>query len=125
LYEALSERLAGRRELGLWSRGAFLDLLWDDDLHLEEIEALDGVVTIDATDRPRRMIAQSVRGRLRYWLATDRDPIALSSIAEAGRRPCVDATMRQIYFREGASARSTSLRGLRLRRSSGDRGASR
>lgn len=63
---------------------SFADLLWDPDMHLEEIETLDRVAIIDSKERPRRLVVQRVRGELRYWLTTDRDPMSRSDEGELG-----------------------------------------
>jgi hypothetical protein len=62
--------------------GSFLDLLWDDNLTSEEVMALEPAVIVDDAFGPRRIIFQVVRNQIRYWLTSNRDPVALSGTAE-------------------------------------------
>lgn len=56
------------------ARESFADLAWDADLFLAEIKLLDRVVFVDGLASPRRAVFQRIRGEIRFWLTTDRDP---------------------------------------------------
>lgn len=60
----------------------FLDFLWDSGMEIEEVNGLDRPVVVDSLSGPRRIVVQRVRGELRYWLATARDPMVLSMTGE-------------------------------------------
>lgn len=49
-----------------------LDLIWEHNFTLEEIEALAPVVIVDANRTHRQIALQEVRGQIRYMLTTDR-----------------------------------------------------
>ncbi len=50
-----------------------LDLLWDADLSVPEIEA-SRCIQVDSRKDARRVIIQVTRGEIRYWLTTNREP---------------------------------------------------
>jgi hypothetical protein len=58
------------------------DLAWDPDMTLEELTRLDDAIIVDALHGPRRAAFQTVRGEVRYFLATARDPIVLNDTGE-------------------------------------------
>lgn len=60
----------------------FLDFLWDPGMEFDELSKLDRPVVVDSLGGPRRIVVQRVRGELRYWLATDRDPMVMSRTGE-------------------------------------------
>lgn len=75
-----------RESLGEWatrhtisSMSAFLDLAWDSNMRFDEMDALDSAVVVDSKTNQRRAVVQRIRGELRYWLASSRDPIELTN----------------------------------------------
>lgn len=57
---------------------SFADFNWDGDATVDEVMSRDAVVVIDGIENERRVVIQHVRGELRYWLTTERDPYAAS-----------------------------------------------
>jgi hypothetical protein len=53
---------------------SFGDLLWDNDTTFSEVQQLDRVVVVDSLTSQRRIVFQRIRGEIRFWLSTDRDP---------------------------------------------------
>lgn len=62
----------------------FGDFLWDSDGSLDEYLVTPPAIVIDAADSPRRIVVQRVRGELRYWLTTNRDPARMDGKTELG-----------------------------------------
>lgn len=78
-----------RREPATWEEPfaistmpCFLDFVWDADMMFNEMDALDSAVVIDAVNGPRRVVVQRIRGELRYWLATHRDPMTMTNLGK-------------------------------------------
>lgn len=82
LEAELRDRLAGRHVIS--TVPLFGDLLWDADGLLEEYIAMPAAVVIDAVQGPQRVVVQRVRGELRYWITTNRDPARTDSANELG-----------------------------------------
>ena len=83
----LESELRGRLDSSgtnyVWSTTiCFGDFLWDAGIDFEEVKRLDVAVIVDSTRRSRRFVVQRIRGELRYWLATERDPMAMSRTGE-------------------------------------------
>lgn len=57
---------------------SFADLIWDGNVPTAEIVSLDPAVVLDAISSPRRIVLQHVRGEIRYWLTSQRDPYLAS-----------------------------------------------
>ena len=75
LRDELSKRLELNNErYSISTAASFADFVWDEDLRFQEILSLDPVVIVDAKLSSRRIVLQRIRGELRYWLTTDRDP---------------------------------------------------
>jgi hypothetical protein len=55
----------------------FSDLMWDMDLTMEEIHAFKAGVDLGCAGSTRRLVAQRIRGEIRYWLSTERDPMRM------------------------------------------------
>jgi hypothetical protein len=55
----------------------FLDLIWDNDWTSAELLAVDPGMMIDARHNQRRIVVVPMRGELRYWLSTEREPMRM------------------------------------------------
>lgn len=62
----------------------FLDLIWDANFAMDELLAMDRPVIVEAVGGPRRLVLQRVRGELRYWLTSNREPMAKTIENELG-----------------------------------------
>lgn len=83
LGAALGGVFAARmRKYTMETTPGFLDFLWDEDLTFEEIRELEPGVTVHAVAGGRQIVLQRIRGTIRYWLATESDPIALNNAWE-------------------------------------------
>ena len=83
LERELSTRLestSGRYSIS--TLASFADFNWDGDATIDEVMSRDAVVVIDGTEDERRVVIQRIRGELRYWLTTERDPYAASRDGE-------------------------------------------
>ncbi|MGE0550414.1 MAG: hypothetical protein AB7R00_25340 [Kofleriaceae bacterium] len=60
----------------------FEDLVWDLDLDRDERSRLDPPVIVNAVIGPRQIVLQLVRGQVRYWLTSERDPLAQAYTAD-------------------------------------------
>lgn len=95
----------------------FSDLIWDADMSLEEVKTLDSAVIIDAIKGPRRLVVQRIRGELRYWLATHRDPMPMTNLGEGelGTVPslkevatlCDEFLVKELPIKDLGTVRST------------------
>src|SRR5262245_29130876 len=97
LESELKAGLAGwRTRFAIWTTPCFGDFLWDE-MTFEEVQALDPAVFVDALVGPRRIVLQRVRGEVRYWLATERDPVKMSKRGK-GELGVVDSVSRAVLL---------------------------
>jgi hypothetical protein len=62
----------------------FLDIAWDGDMTVDEMNKFDWALIIDASAGPQRIAIQRIRDQIRYWFTTDRDPYANAEESELG-----------------------------------------
>ena len=92
----------------------FIDLSWDPDLTREEILSYEPGVDITCAGSTRRLVAQRIRGELRYWLSTERDPMRMDD-AQMELGVVASVSTLAALCREFLPA-STPLQALRCRR---------
>jgi hypothetical protein len=61
-------------EVALSSALLFGDFTWERDFTMDEVRSLEPAVCVDSTKSSRSAVFQRMRGEIRYWLTTDRDP---------------------------------------------------
>lgn len=91
LCSRLSDALGSRASVS--ATYLFGDLLWDEDMTAGECERIGGSVRVDAPKSSRAIFLMLVRGEIRYWLTTDRDPYAACSTSGMGVAPSFDAAL--------------------------------
>ena len=95
----------------------FGDLLWDENMGLPHIRSLDPAVVLDAVSS-HRIVMQRVRGEIRYWCTTDRNPYSKAIKTELGIVSAVDdaRSLCQEFLCQGVEIGALRSRRMVLRR---------